>query len=140
MRFLNLSGKRELEIAANEATRLLHPSSSMMRELIQKNDWKYNSGPGSDVVAKLAAPRPAIEVFTYRPVNPWTSALGYFDGRRIHVNIRKLPTLSAIDLIGLMLHEWSHYCGLSHGNNFKTQEKCLYSVPYFASENVERWL
>lgn len=140
MRFLNLSGKKEIELACTVATGLLHPSSSMMKDLIQKNDWKYNSGSGADVVSKLVAPRPAIEVYTYRPKNPWTSALGYFDGKAIHVNIRKLPYLSAIELIGLKLHEYSHYCGLTHGNNYKTQEKCLHSVPYFISENVSRWL
>lgn len=140
MRFVNMSGKKELDVAIEMANRLLHPSSEMMRELIQKNDWKYNSGSGAEVVTKLVAPRPAIHVYTYRPKNPWTSALGYFDGKAIHVNIKAIPKLNAPQLAGLKLHEWSHYCGLSHGNNYKTKEKCLYSVPYFISENVERWL
>jgi predicted SprT family Zn-dependent metalloprotease len=110
----------------------------MANDLTMKTDWKY--GTKGDVLKTLLQEREPIHLFTYRPWNPFTKAIGYFDGKDIHININKLPRLSNSDLVGLLLHEYAHYCGFTHGNNYKTEEKCLYSVPYYLSENVEKWL
>lgn len=120
------------------AEEMLYPGSKMMNEIAGKNDFKYDSGSGIDVYLKLSAARKPITVGVYRSKNPWSKAVGYFDGKGIYINTRK--KLLRDEIVGLFLHEYAHYCGFSHGNNFKTKEKCLYSVPYWLSENVSKWL
>ena len=126
--------------AALVAERLLHYESSMMKELRAKNDWKYNSGSGEEVYQRFAKATAVVPVFFYKTINPWSSVLGYYDGKAIHINSRKIDKLSHADLVGLLLHEFSHAAGFTHGNNYKTQDKVLYSVPYYLSSNVEKWL
>lgn len=140
MRFDNRTIDAKIDIACFEASKLLTAMSKMMLEIEDKNDFKYESGKGQEVYKNLLITRQPIKVFTYRPFNPWTSAIGYFDGESIHINIRKLPLMSIVDITANLLHEYAHYCGYSHGNNYKTKEKCLYSVPYWISENIGRWL
>ena len=140
MRFKNNTLNKEISLAIKIAESLLNPNSPMIKELLKKDDFKFNSGSGSEVVLRLLAQREVINVFTYRSKLPWSKALGYFDGKAIYINVRKLPGLDLIELASLILHEYAHYCGMNHGNNFKTQEKALFSVPYFISENVHRWI
>ena len=137
MRFRNNIIDRNVAHAIKEVEKLLTPDSTMIKELSGKKDFKYNSG--NDVHLVLLQEREPIPVFTYRPWNPWTKAMGYFDGKAIHINITKLDTFDFKELCGLLLHEYAHYCNFMHGNNFKTQEKCLYSVPYYLSENITKW-
>ena len=140
MRFDNRTLDPRITEACLVAERLLTSMSKMMIELEEKNDWKYNSGTGKEVYKKLNDYKEPIKVFTYKPFNPWTAAVGYFDGESIHINIRKLPDMTVSDIIANLCHEYSHYCGFTHGNNYKTQDKCLYSVPYYISENIPKWL
>lgn len=136
---VNVIGKEVID-AAREAEGLLDPNSAMMNDIFLKTDWKYDSGKGVDIRDNLLKEREAIKIFTYRPVNPWTRAIGYFDGKAIHINIRKLPGMKHSDLVGLLLHEYAHYCGYKHGNNWPSADKKLHSVPYWLSSNVEKYL
>lgn len=137
MRFINNTYDLEINRAIDNAEKLLTLYSKMANDLTLKNDWKY--GVRGDVLKTLLIERKPIEIYTYRPWNPWTKAIGYFDGKAIHINIKRL-LMDTVDLTGLLLHEYAHYCGYTHGNNYKTEDKCLYSVSYYLSENVEKWL
>jgi hypothetical protein len=138
--FRNNVISKDVAAAIVVADKLLLRSSAMMADIYVKNDWKYDSGSGPDVIESLLADKEPVPVFTYKSLNPWTSALGYSDGKAIYLNIRKLGAMSHNDLVGLLLHELAHYKGFSHGNNFKTEDKVLYSVPYWLSSNVEKYL
>jgi hypothetical protein len=140
MRFINMTNNKELTTAAYIASELLHPSSPLIRKISTINDFRYNSGNGSEIVMKLCAPRPQLPIYTYKSKNPFSRAIGYFDGKAIHLNTRKLPLMEHQDLVANLLHEWSHYCGFGHGNNYKTKEKMEFSVPYWISENVYKWI
>jgi hypothetical protein len=139
MRFKNCTINQRLNHAISYVETLLHEDSRMMFDLRQKNDWKYNSGSSEEIVKELIIKRPIINVYTYRPFNPFTRAIGYYKNNAIHINIKFLDNFDYQLVCGLLLHEYAHYCGYSHGNNFKTQDKVLYSVPYYLSENVTRW-
>ena len=140
LRFENMTTQSKISAAIEIADRLLNTNSKMLEEIAFKNDFKYNSGLGVKVANALYGVRPAIKVFTYKPFYRWSAAIGYFDGESIHVNIRKLPDMSVVDVAANLLHEYAHYCGFSHGNNFPSEEKNRSSVPYFISNGVSRWL
>lgn len=145
MRFVNQTIHKEIDHAIKDATRLLSTNSSMLDDVRKKDDFEYDSGKGEWIAATLWLYEiNPIQILTYRPWNPYTRAIGYWDGRKIHINVRKLSSLDHQDLVGLLLHEWSHKKGFTHGTgptaNYKTEHKCLYSVPYYLSENVEKWL
>ena len=135
---------KEVKAAAMVAENLFHPCSEMMDELRVKDDFKYNSGTGSEIVSKILGFNKTIQVFSYRPRNPFTKAVGYFDGKAIHINVNKISSLTHSDLVGMLCHEYLHFVGFNHGTgwrrNYKTQDKVLYSLPYFVSENIGRWL
>lgn len=126
--------------AAIVAERLLHYESNMMKELRLKNDWKYNSGSGEEVYQSFAKSDKVVPVFFYKTFNPWSSVLGYFDGKAIYINSRKINQLEHSDLVGLLLHEYGHAVGFTHGNNYKTEDKIKFSVPYYISENINKWI
>lgn len=142
MRFKNNTIFKEIDTAIAMAESLLQFESILDEHVSLKHDWKYDRITSGKSVSNnlIGTLRNPIHVFTYKPFNPWTKAIGYFDGKAIHVNIRKLPGMTAKEIASNLIHEYAHYCGYTHGNNFKTKEKCLYSVPYFLSSNVERWL
>lgn len=140
MRFRNNIIDPKVSEAIKKAEDLLMAGSNMINELTEKNDFKFNSGSGVQVALNLILAREPINVYTYKPFYPFSKALGYYDGEAIWINIRKMQVMNVDSLVGLLLHEHSHYCGYTHGNNYKSKEKVLYSVPYFLSENVEKWL
>ena len=140
MRFKNCTVHTKITHAIKSAEMLLTPISPMIEELKLKNDFEFNSGTGEMVAKDLLLMQAPINVYTYKPWNPWTAAMGYFDGSAIHINARKLDLFSHNDLVGLLLHEFSHYVGFQHGNNYKTEYKCKHSVPYYISENINRWV
>jgi len=139
MRFQNNVIHRNIAHAIVHAERLLEADSPMIKELQHKYDWAYNSGSSAEVICKLLEERDLVCVFTYRPWNPFTKSMGYFDGKAIHININKLDSFDFSELVGLLLHEYAHYCGFMHGNNFKTDHKCKFSVPYYLSHNITKW-
>lgn len=142
-KFQNRTNYIAITNAVKAADKLFDPFSPMMRELQHKNDWGYDSGSGNEVRQRLMG-GDIIGIYTYRPWNPFTKAIGYFDGTNIHINIYKLPKLTHKELVGLLLHEGAHGAGFNHGTgpfrNYKTKHKCLYSVNYYMSENVGKWL
>lgn len=137
--FNNRTLSKKIDAATYGANLLLINDSPMMVELGLKNDFQYDSGTGEEVVKKILAFNKTTQVFTYRPWNRFTSALGYSSNGEIHINIRKLDSIEFNDLVGLLCHEYLHCVGFHHGNNYKTNHKCLYSVPYFVSENISKW-
>lgn len=145
MKFLNCTSKTEINHPIAVAEKLLTPESVMYNELKEKNDWKYNSGSSENVIRLLFYIQfKPVEIFLFRPKNPWTKMIGFSNGKDIFINIYRLDNLNVTDLIGLMLHEYAHHVGFNHGlgwfANYKTQDKCQYSVPYYLSSNVEKWL
>jgi hypothetical protein len=140
MRFNNLITSPKVEEACKIADGLLHTGSGLINEISSKNDFKYDSGMGVFIALNLIKVREPIKINSYKPFYPFTKALGYFDGKEIYINIRKMEVLNINDLVGLLLHEYAHYCGYKHGNNFKSKDKCITSVPYFLSENIAKWI
>jgi hypothetical protein len=138
MKFINKTKMITVEQAIKDAEALLRANSKMMFDIFQKTDWKYDSGAPADIVLKLLQKRDPIDVYYYKPLYPWSSALGYFDGEAIYINYKKILNHTA--LVGLLLHEYAHYCGFKHDNNYKSKDKVLYSVPYWLSENVKYYL
>lgn len=138
MKFINHTNHKELSDAAIEAIKLLRWNSKMFNELDLKTYWKYGA---SNVSARLFAGPENVRLLTYRPWNPMTKAIAMTNGDgNIHFNVYKVSKTTLASKVGTILHEYAHLCGFKHGNNFKTKEKCLYSVPYYLSENVERWV
>jgi len=140
MRFENRTLDKNINAAIITANQLLDFDSVMTGVLLDKNDWKYNSGTGKEVFGMIMDYHKIAPVFFYKPFNPFTKAMGYSDGKAIYLNSRKFKDFSFNDLVGLLCHEYLHMVGFSHGNNYKTEEKCLYSVNYFVSENIGKWL
>lgn len=145
MRFNNRTNNPELASAISLAEKLLLSDSKMMQEVRNKNDFRFNSGTGEQVYTELLTPPPwPIPVYTYRPKNPFTKAIAYRDALGIHFNVYKIKSLDTVSMTGTLLHELSHDEGFNHGTgwfaNYKTDEKVKYSVPYFLSENVSKWL
>ncbi len=140
MRFNNKIVNPKLDEACKIADDLLQTGSKMIEEVSKKNDFKYDSGMGMFIALNLIRVREPIKINSYKPFYPFTKALGYFDGEAIWINIRKMEVLAVNDLVGLLLHEYAHYCGYKHGNNFKSKDKCITSVPYFLSENIAKWI
>ena len=133
----------KLEIAIDEVKYLLSYNTPMMVDILGKQDWKYNSGTGLSVHDSLLKERDVINVYIVPSKN--TKAVAYFQNGNIYIYQSYLDYSSIGELIGTLLHEYAHYCGFNHNSsfgtsNFKTKAKCLYSVPYYLSENVARWI
>jgi hypothetical protein len=133
----------KLEIAIDEVKYLLSRNTPMMVEILEKNDWKYNSGTGFSIHDSLLKERDVINV--YLVPSKKTKAVAFFQNGNIYIYQSYLDSSSIAQLAGTLLHEYAHYCGFNHNSsfgtsNFKTKSKCLYSVPYYLSENVEKWV
>lgn len=139
MRFRNNIIDPKVNEAVKIANDLLTAGSSMIDHISNKEDFKYNSGHGIQVALNLILVREPIDIYVYKPFYPFSKAIGYYDGECIWINSRKMQVLDISNLIGLLLHEYAHYCGYKHGSNYKSKEKCLYSVPYYLSENIKLW-
>ena len=139
-RFENKTLDKNINAVIIKANELLVNNSPMMLEILHKNDFKYESGSGEEVFEKILNCKKVAPIFFYKPKNPFTRAMGYSDGKAIYLNSRKFKDFSFNDLVGLLCHEYLHMVGFSHGNNYKTEEKCLYSVNYFVSENIGKWI
>lgn len=145
MRFQNNTIEKRVANAILDAERLLHPDSKMIHTLRLKRDWKYNSGSSEQIIKKLLSVKSAMKVFTYYPDNANTKAIGTYGNGEMRINEYMLPTMTHTAIVGNLLHEYSHHSGFAHyspfwTSNIKTKDKCLFSVPYFISENVGLWL
>jgi hypothetical protein len=134
---------KEIDAAIVLAETLLTSGSSLMNAIKAKQDFKYNSNSGEFVHWELVKPGEPLKVFTYSPKWRWSSAIGYFDGRATHLNLRKLPVMSVQDIASNLCHEYCHGRGFNHGTgataNYKTEEKVKFSVPYFVSAFVSSY-
>lgn len=140
-RFQNNVIDKKVAEAIKDAEKILAANSPLYKELINKHDWKYNSGTSEEICVKLCLAKEPLKVFTYRHWNPWSNVIGYFDNKdSIFINLRKLPSMSHKDVVANLVHEYSHYSGFTHGSNYPSRDKNLYSVPYYLSENVSKWL
>ena len=140
-RFHNNVINKEIPKAIADAEMLLHPHSPMMNELREKQDFAFNSGTGEEVYMKIVNCKVIAPIFTYRPLWRFTSALGYSGKGAIHLNIYKIDKLDHASLVGLCCHEWLHIGpNFSHGSNFPSEFKNKYSVNYFVSSNIKKWL
>lgn len=139
-RFQNNVIDKNINEAVAIAERLFMPSSPMLLELRVKNDFKYNSGSGEEIYQKVLNHQEPLPVFTYKPRWRFSKAIGYFDGKAMHINLYKLPLMSVVDIVANLCHEKLHHIGFGHGSNWKTKEKTKYSVNYYVSENMRKWL
>lgn len=135
MRFKNHTTNQNLTIACAMADAMLNPGSKLLKAVTAKNDWKYGTNITGRQVAVLLAMTPLepIPVVLYRPLNPWSKMRASWDGEVIAINPRYLAkdSTGVLQIIGSLIHEWGHVCGFKHGNNFRTKDKELYSVPYW---------
>lgn len=142
--FVNYTVYKELDEAIKIATSLLEANSRMMLGLLDKNDFKFNSGKGVEVYRRLVKCDKVAAVYTYRPKNPFTKAVAYREGDNIFFNVYKVKKLNVLDFASTLLHERAHMAGFNHGTgyfqNWVTDEKLLYSVPFYLSENIGKWL
>lgn len=127
-----------------EAIRLaeddLIPGSPLLWELSAKNDWKYNSGTGQKVFFQLTQERPLVSVYMAKG-NPNSAALGMYSNGVITFYEHYVESATINQLRASLRHEFAHYAGFNHHSgfrgltsNYKTKDKCLYSVPYWLSE------
>jgi AraC-like DNA-binding protein len=143
-RFRNCIIDKNIPFAIERAEDLLSINSNMIEEISKKTDFKYGAGDGSQVALNLVSKRDPINLFTYRPWRK-SKAVGYYQNGNIYISLYALERFEIVSLVGLLLHEYAHHCGYNHNSafgtsNFKTQHKVKHSVPYFLSENVEKWL
>lgn len=127
-----------------EAIRLaeadLTPGSTLLGQLAAKNDWKYNAGTGQAVFFQLTADRPPVSVYMAKG-NPQSAAVGAYANGVITLYEHYVDSATVDDIRACLRHEYSHYAGFNHASgplgitsNYKTKDKCLYSVPYWLSE------
>ena len=140
-RFENRTLDKNINAVIIKANELLKNGSPMMLEILHKNDFKYDSGSGAVVFSKISNCEKVAPIFFYKPKNPFTRAMGYSDGKAIYLNSRKFKSFSHADLVGLLIHEACHLLfGFSHGSNSPSEEKNKFSVPYFMSSNISKWI
>lgn len=139
MRFNNRTLYKSITEAIQGAEKLLQIDSPLILEMAKKNDWKWDSDSGEHIISRLLSPDwYALNVYVFRSWNPFSKEIGHQDAIGIHINLRKLPLLSSAELIGHLLHEYSHFKGFTHGNNWPSDDKNNYSVPYWLSENAKK--
>lgn len=125
-----------------EAIRLaeadLHPDSDLMGLVLDKNDWKYKAGNGQKVYLQLTQERPLVSVYVKKG-NPKSAAIGSYDSGVITLYEHYVERATVEEVRASLRHEFAHYAGFNHfssfgTSNYKTKDKCLYSVPYWLSE------
>ena len=142
-RFNQCAISPKLELVFETARRLLNHNTLLMEDIVSKNDWKYNSGTGLAIRDSLLKEKDVVNV--YVAPNKNTKAVAYFQNGNIYIYQKYLDDASTTNLLGTLLHEYAHYCGFNHNSpfgtsNYKTKAKCLYSVPYYLSENAVKWV
>ncbi len=148
MKFINMTNNSDLTPACRIAEDLINnPLSQMHQDLLRVDyyfrwSWDNKGSNLSDQVEcrfRIINGPEEVKVFTYRPKWPFTKAVAYADKKGIHFNIYKVDKTDLASKVGTLLHEYAHKCEFGHGNNFKTEEKVKFSIPYWLSSNVSRW-
>jgi predicted metallopeptidase len=140
-RFQNMTNQQKVNDAIVVAESLLSFNSNMMSEIKAKNDFAFDSGTGIQVYDKICKCEAVAPVYTYKAKWFLSKALGYSDSTGVYLNLRKLDSISYKELIGLLCHEWLHYGPhFTHGNNYPSEFKNKFSVNYFVSSNISKWI
>jgi hypothetical protein len=132
----NTLNNPKIDAAIILAQYLQDPEQPLMESILVKSDWKYKTPSNPQLKEMLLSNPSPITILTYRPIYKWSKAISYYKDGTININLYKLPYLTVWELASNLVHERMHHLGFSHGNNFKTKDKVLYSVPYFASEFI----
>ncbi len=148
MRFINKANNENISEACKIAHDLIEFRESKLHRAISEKvfKWARNNDEkafigGHDASARLRNGPMNIAVKPYRPGWRFSRAIAMTKGGGvIFFNEYKLNKLSVIDIASTLCHEYSHECGFSHGGNLKTKYKCEWSLPYYLSENVSKWL
>ena len=116
-----------------------------LKEKHYSREWfKYDTGTFTDVVTKLKSNHSPISILTYDPGYK-SKSIGYYQDSEIYLNVRTIHSLKSFEIVGFLLHERAHFLGFHHVDkgwwgkiraNYKTANKCKYSLPYWLSENV----
>jgi hypothetical protein len=78
-----------------------------------------------------------IDIVGYKPLNPWSKAIGYAKGKTIYINERK--SFDIFDRAETIFHETMHILGFSHKGNFVTEYN-LKTVPYLTANIFVNYL
>lgn len=159
MRFVNnvrsiMGGKTfenvNVKLAILDADEILMPYSPMIAEVALKKDWQYDVLSGEYVAVTLTQmPKTPVSVEIYYPRYKFSAQTCAWDGKRIGINGYWLQSADHLELVGGIAHEWCHKQGFHHIDkgwwgarraNFWTKNKSLYSVPYYISDNIGRWI
>lgn len=112
--------------------------SDLMLLVADKKDWRYNAGTGAKVWLQLTQERPLVSVYVKKG-NPKSAAIGSYSDGVITLYEHYVERATLEELRASLRHEYAHYAGFNHfsswgTSNYKTKDKCLYSVPYWLSE------
>lgn len=115
----------------NYKTKYLQLNFNTKDNLSKSNEQIYKEFiTGKDIYEKDIDNTINLHLKAYRPINPYTSALGYTtkDSRYIFINTRKLSRHSACGLCGLFVHEYHHNLGYYHPVNARWDSSVPYAV------------
>ena len=135
-RFENRTLDKSINAVIIKANELLVNNSPMMLEILHKNDFKYESGSGEEVFEKIVNCKKVAPIFFYKPKWRFSKAIGYSQNGAIYLNTYRFKNLSINELTANLCHEFCHVSGLGHGNNYPSEDKNNFSVPYFVSSGI----
>jgi hypothetical protein len=125
----------KLHRAASLAESILN-NPEFHAEIVKESHFSYTDHTPFKVLHKIRVEIEAkngrrnelVSVDTYRPAWPWSAAIAKTVKGRISLNERKIPSMSELEYVGTLVHEFMHVIGYGHGNNSpKGKEQ---SVPY----------
>lgn len=79
-----------------------------------------------------------IEIIPYQTRWPWSKVIGYAEGNKIYINIRKLD-LPVQDRVNNIFHEACHLAGFTHRGNWVDAYN-LKTVPYLAGSIFAKYV
>lgn len=136
----NTIGNNNINDGIKLAERYFSHDSKLIQLICEKTDWKYNTPKMPKLREMLLAKIDTINIYTYRPKWRWSKAISYYQNGAIYYNIYKLDSLTVQEIAANLCHEYCHALGFGHGNNFKTQDKVNFSIPFFVSESILKGL
>lgn len=147
-RFVNHTSFELVDDAINKVDELLAHGSKLHTLMLNRQEaFQYGLHKKSleQVFNLLLTTNNRVEIHLYIPTKK-TSEIGGWDGKKIRLNVHYITQCiedgeqGLMNLVGTILHEWSHACGMNHGTgwfrNFRTKHKSRYSVPYYISDNT----
>jgi hypothetical protein len=134
VKIINNTGHSKIDEAINYFFKVFPDVVGALAKLpLGDNDFTYTKDHNAGVVHVLNnvfRSDVELEIKLYRPKNPFSAAIGYTaGGNAIYINERKLHTLTYLDYAGNIAHEFCHFAGYAHGDNYINAAKKK-SVPY----------